>query len=247
MSQQQPSAAGPPDPGRYQQGQGYGQGRQYEGYGRGQGYGQGHVPPVPPAPAEPSPYPSGPSPYPGGPSPHSGGPAPYGAGPPAGYGPVPGPPPGQPGYPGGPAQPAQPGYPGHPAQPYAYGPNGHAPATMPGVLRAAQVILFVAMGLAFVAVVVASAMAGAEASGRAIGSALPVIGAFICALRFNSGGSGVRVTAIVFTSLMILFGMGQAGNGNPAGLLWALLAIPALVLMCLRPSGAWFDRARQYG
>lgn len=211
MSHQQPPA-GPPD------------------HHQGQGYGQGHVPPVPPAPGAASPYPGGPAPYPGGP-------APYPQSPPAGYGPVPGPPPGYPGQPG------HPGYPGHPAQPYA-----PVPVTMPGVLRAAQVILFVAMGLAVVGVVVVSSLRGAEASGRMIGSILPLIGAFICALRFNSGGGGVRITAIVFTSLMILFGLGQAGNGDPSGLGWALFfATPVLVLLCLRPSSAWFDRPRQYG
>ncbi|MGP3926744.1 hypothetical protein [Streptomyces sp. 8N616] len=183
-----------------------------------------------------------------------------------GYGQPPAPPPQQP-YPNPQAQPygyqqPQP-YPqpqSHPQQagygpygppppgPYATYPPGPGypavPGTMPGQVRTAQVMFFVLAGLVLVGSAAAGAIAGGEAAGKVIGSNLPVIGGFICALLFGKSGNGARITAIVFGSLMILFGLGALGQEQPAGLLEIACGIVIIVMLGQKQATYWFTRPR---
>jgi hypothetical protein len=80
--------------------------------------------------------------------------------------------------------------------------------TMPGTVRAAQVLFFVMAGL----VAVGIALAGdAEKAGAITGASFPVIVGFVCALRFGKSGPVNRRTAIVFASLMVAVGFGAMG------------------------------------
>ncbi|MGK5630142.1 hypothetical protein [Streptomyces sp. URMC 123] len=183
--------------------------------------------------------------------PHNAGPPP----PPGGY---PTPPPQQ-GYgqPQAYGQPYAQPYAGQPpyAQPHgmpAYGyppyPGGHDPSgmpmTMPGPVRTAQVLGIVMGALVLVGVLASGAVYGAEAAGYAIGVSLPAIGAFICALQFKRGGNGAKVTAVVFDSLMMFFGLGSFAQGNLSGGLHFVFGLLGVILLSQRVSGAWFRRDR---
>lgn len=140
-----------------------------------------------------------------------------------------------PGYPNHPGPTGYPGYPGGPVPP-------QQPFTMPGVVRAAQIMGFVAGGLVVLWSIVTGALAGAEASGRIVGLSLPVIGVFICALLFGRAGSGAKVTGIVFASLMILFGLGALGQRNAGGALMMGLGVAIVVTLSQKQAGYWFRR-----
>lgn len=150
---------------------------------------------------------------------------PVGYGPPSGYGPQP---PGahQPHLPYSPQAVA-----GYPSQ----------PTTMPGTVRAAQVLYFVMAGLVALGMVLAD---DAEKAGAIAGASFPVIFGFVCALRFGKSGPVNRRTAIVFASLMIAVGFGAMGQRQPAGLVELVFGIVIVVLLAQRQSAEWFRRIR---
>jgi hypothetical protein len=116
---------------------------------------------------------------------------------------------------------------------------------MPGSVRAARVLAYVAAGFAALGTALAGVMAGPAGAGAALGSAIPVIGVFICALCFARSGSGAKVTAIVFASFMILFGLGALGRGLPAGIVQLGLGIAIVATLSPRQSGDWFRRPQR--
>ncbi|MFI6687761.1 hypothetical protein [Streptomyces sp. NPDC050485] len=177
-----------------------------------------------------------------------------------GYGQAPHPQPGygQPGY-GQPAfgQPApgqapypQPGYgqAPYPQAPCGFG-YGHpygavVPQSMPGAVRAAQVVIFSMGGLSVLGSVIMGAVSGAEAAGAAIGANLCGWVLVVFAFLFDSGRGGVRITSIVFASVQILFGLGSIGAHRPAGVLPGLAAVAVVVLLSQGSAGQWFGRPR---
>ncbi|MFD8523033.1 hypothetical protein ACFV2D_23875 [Streptomyces capillispiralis] len=155
---------------------------------------------------------------------------PYGAPAPAPY-----PPPG--------AQP--PGRPG--AAPY-YGPyQPHPPLAMPGSVRGAQIVIFVATGLALLLSVLVGATAGAYSAGRFAGSYLPTLVLCVLAFQYPKAGNGVRVTSIVLASVQILFGLSATGQGMPLGILWLGAAIAVIVPLSQGSAGQWFRRHQANG
>lgn len=130
-------------------------------------------------------------------------------------------------------------------QPYPSAPAAWpTPPTMPSAVRAAQVLAFVAAGLALLTAVAAGTLEGPRAVGAAIGATSPVIGVFVCALLFGRAGSGAKVTAIVFASFVILMGVGMMGRGIPLGLVLTGLGIAIVCALSQRQSGVWFRRNR---
>ncbi|MGO4423377.1 hypothetical protein AB4Z54_32985, partial [Streptomyces sp. MCAF7] len=150
---------------------------------------------------------------------------PVGYGPPAGYGPQP---------PGA----YQPHLPYNPQAGAGYPPQ---PMTMPGTVRAAQVLFFVMAGLVALGIVLSG---DPEKAGAIVGASFPVIVGFVCALRFGKSGPGNRTTAIVFASLMIAVGFGAMGQRQPAGLVELVFGIVIVVLLSQRQSAEWFRRIR---
>ncbi|MFE4872167.1 hypothetical protein [Streptomyces sp. NPDC056682] len=165
-----------------------------------------------------------------------------------GYGQPPYPQPayGQPPYP-------QPGYgqPPYPQDPYAFG-YGHpyaavVPQSMPGEVRAAQIVIFSMAGLSALNSVIMGVVGGAEAAGYAMGASLCGWVLIVFAFLFDSGRGGVRVTSIVFASLQTLAGLGAIGAHRPSGALLGLAAVAVLVLLSRRAAGQWFGRPRTPG
>ncbi|MFD9221246.1 hypothetical protein ACFWDI_14810 [Streptomyces sp. NPDC060064] len=176
----------------------------------------------------------------------------------------------QPGY-GYPqqGQPQQPGY-GQPQQP-AYGypqappvqPYGGAPTSMPGLMTAARVLLYIIGGLqVLVGIIAAIAIAAASdavdsdaATGLAgLGFIVVIILlafaglAIFLGVKFSTGGTAIRVITIVYASLMILGSLANFASGQASGVVGGLvtLAIGGIILgaMVNSQASAWFNRPR---
>lgn len=182
-----------------------------------------------------------------------------------------GPPQGQPpGY-GYPQQPGQPGY-GYPSAPpvQSYGHPG-APGVMPGGVKAARVMLFVLGGFQ-VLIGALMMVAGARfteyfeefiASDPSISSqdadAAASIGAGVMvffglvalafafwaiftAAKFATGRGGIRVSAIVYASLVVLISLITLIGANVFALLSLVLGILIIVFCANKNGGYWFNR-----
>ncbi|MBB5936859.1 hypothetical protein [Streptomyces zagrosensis] len=128
-------------------------------------------------------------------------------------------------------------YPGIPP-----GQGGYLPQQMPGIVRAAQVLLFVGAGFFVLVSILAGAHDGARTAGAVFSIGLFWYAGAICAFRFGKGGHGTKVTAIVFTSIAIaasLSAMREYHTG-PA----AIAAIVTVVLLSQRTTSQWFRRPR---
>ncbi|AYN39797.1 hypothetical protein D9753_13675 [Streptomyces dangxiongensis] len=192
---------------------------------------------------------------------------PYGApqGQQPGYPPPP--PQGQPGY-GYPAAPqGQPGY-GYPAAPplqqHGYG----LPMEMPGLMKTARVLLFILAGFQILVGFIIGATVGAvQDVSNGVGSGdstdgLAGLGYLFAALllglgalsiflgvKFKNGGSGIRITTIVYAGLMILGGItnmvnGANGSATFGGLISLAMAGIILASMVTGAASAWFNRPR---
>ncbi|MFD9190606.1 hypothetical protein ACFWCA_20525 [Streptomyces phaeochromogenes] len=174
-----------------------------------------------------------------------------------GYGYPQGTPPQQPGY-GYPQQPAYPGYPG----------GNHMPMEMPGLMKTARVLLFILAGLQILFGIIAGIAVGAvQDVSNGVGSgddtdtlaglgflaAAVLVGlgalSIFLGVKFKNGGSGIRVTTIVYASLMILGGLlntvqGAGGSGTFGGLISLAIAGIILASMVNSAASAWFNRPR---
>ncbi|WP_409237971.1 hypothetical protein [Streptomyces sp. PA5.6] len=127
---------------------------------------------------------------------------------------------------------------------YGYGQGPMGPPPMPGVVRAAQVVIWVLAGLTVLGSIILIAAVNPETGGAALGVNICLLVAAGMAFRFGSAGHGIRVTCIVLMSVQILFGLGGTASGNPGGLLPMLGAIATVILLSQSAAGAWFKRPR---
>ncbi|MHC3468284.1 hypothetical protein ACYF6T_06195 [Streptomyces sp. 7R007] len=173
----------------------------------------------------------------------------------------------QPGY--GYPQAQAPGY-GYPAAP-PVGPYGGGPVmtSMPGTVSAARVMLWVIVGLQLIGVgLFAVAAAGVSAAKNddqlkddaafqqladysagmlwafaAFALAWAVF-AIVLAVKFNSGGNGVRITTLVFAIITAILGIYPF---IVVGLIHTVLAILVAVFVGNANGNAWFNRAKYAG
>jgi hypothetical protein len=161
------------------------------------------------------------------------------------------------GYPQG--QPAYPGYPG--------GAN-MMPMEMPGLMKTARVLLFILAGFQILFGIIAGIAIGAvQDVSNGVGSGdstdtLAGLGFLLAGLlvglgalsiflgvKFKNGGSGIRITTIVYACLMILGGIynivaGGTGSATFGGLINLAIAGIILASMVNSASTAWFGRPR---
>lgn len=151
------------------------------------------------------------------------------------------------------------------AQNSSYGYPGHPTGMdMPGLMRGARVLLFVMGGMQLtVGVLVASLLAGIIANaGGSIADAVAIVSvllgpgalSIILGAKFATRGGGVRVTTIVYASLMIVACLGILGSlglGDGFGLIFTggpVIGLACggiiLALMVTAQAGAWFNRPR---
>ncbi|MFF7858842.1 hypothetical protein [Streptomyces sp. NPDC007904] len=186
------------------------------------------------------------------------------------YGQPPQQPPGAPGY-GYPQQPGAPqqgyGYPAAPPVSQPYG-GGYVPTQMPGLTRAAQILLAV---IAVAHVIIAGAygkaladwdeeMRKANISGDAeleryadlgkgvvvffvgLAAVFAILG-LVLLLQYAKGGNGVRVCSIVYASFAIVSGIFSLALYG-LGLLIIVVSILVIVFAAKRTSAEWFRRPR---
>lgn len=176
-------------------------------------------------------------------------------------------PPQQPGY-GYPSAPplGQQGYgqPGYGPQGYGGYPGG--PLTMPGNVKAARVMLFVIAGLQVIGAILFALIAiGVSAAkndqklkddvdfqqfadyGAGVLWAFTLFAvawgvfAVVLGAKFGSGGSGVRITTLVFAVITAVLGIYPF---VVVGLIYTVLAILVAVFVGKSEGAAWFSRAK---
>ncbi|MET9348201.1 hypothetical protein [Streptomyces termitum] len=178
-----------------------------------------------------------------------------------------GPPQGQqPGY--GQPQGQQPGY-GYPAappvSPYGAYPGGPAPygapMPMPGTVKAARVMLWI-MGILQILAGIGVALAGGALVNNSsldgdtasvatgvfviiglVALALGVWGVVIAA-KCGSGGNGIRISGIVYGSLVTAGGLANLASGQSASVVALVLGILIIVFFSKADAAAWFKRPR---
>ncbi|MFI6015467.1 hypothetical protein ACIBAG_43030 [Streptomyces sp. NPDC051243] len=183
------------------------------------------------------------------------------------------PPQGQPGYgypQGAPQQPPAYGYPQGQPQAYPGYPGGAnmMPMEMPGLMKTARVLLFIMAGFQILFGLIAGVAVGAAQDvSNGVGSgddtdalaglgflaaglllALGALSIFL-GVKFKNGGSGIRITTIVYASLMILGGIlnivnGANGSATFGGLISLAIAGVILASMVNSASTAWFNRPK---
>ncbi|MEV5814242.1 hypothetical protein [Streptomyces mutabilis] len=165
---------------------------------------------------------------------------------------------GQPGY--GYPQGQQPGY-GYPSAPPVQQPyGGGAPTTMPGTVSAARVMLWVIVGLQVIgtALFAISAVAVDQAKDDpafeeladyptgvlwaiAVLALAWLVWAAVLAVKFKTGGNGLRVTALVFGILTAVIAVYPF---TLFGIIHLVLGILIAVFVGNSNGAAWFKRPR---
>ncbi|MFD6159937.1 hypothetical protein ACFWF7_43455 [Nocardia sp. NPDC060256] len=136
----------------------------------------------------------------------------------------------------------------YPPNPYGGNPYGQFPpplTTMPGSVRAAQVVSIIFGALGILLVVVAMALGRYELAGGLIAGFLFAIIIAGFALAFGSAGNGVRTTVIVLASIEALFGLAGIGAQLPPGLLGLIVGVTVIITLSRASAGAWFKRPRE--
>ncbi|MFJ8749838.1 hypothetical protein ACIREO_10945 [Streptomyces sp. NPDC102441] len=163
------------------------------------------------------------------------------------------------------------GYPQAPPVQGGYGFPG-APTEMPGGVKAARIMLYVLGGfqvIGAIVMVVAGAwlsdkLAESESYGSSsassqdvadIGMAVFVVvgiltlgialWAILTAAKFSSGGNGVRISAIVYGSLVTLFSAISLLTTNVFAIISIALGVLVIVFCARQDGAAWFRRQRQ--
>src|SRR5690606_9316122 len=145
---------------------------------------------------------------------------------------------------------AQP-YPGAPPQGWAGPPAYYDPSqqvfTMPGSVRASQIVIFATFGFGVLISIVVGVVVGPEEAGRAFSAYLMSLVLFILAFQYPKAGHGVRVASIVLASVQILFALSAAAQGVPLGIVPLGTGIALVVLLSQGTAGQWFRRPRANG
>ncbi|MFE9885164.1 hypothetical protein [Streptomyces scopuliridis] len=176
---------------------------------------------------------------------------------------------GQPGYGYPQGQPQQPGY-GYPqappVQPYGGGGFPGGANEMPGGVKAARVMLWVIFGLSLIGTIIFALAAAAVSAakndaqlqddvqfqqladysgsllwGMTVIAVLTTVISIYLAVKFGKGGSGVRVTAIVFGVVVAILGIYPFVG---FGLIYTVLAILIAVFVGKSDGAAWFNNPR---
>ncbi|WEH40076.1 hypothetical protein OG233_11590 [Streptomyces sp. NBC_01218] len=170
------------------------------------------------------------------------------------------------GYPQAPQGVPQQGY-GYPQAPYGQGDFNGAPSVMPGGVKASRVLLYVMGGLSLIGAVIFAIGAAAVSAAKNdasleedvqfqqladySGGVLWALTAFavlwgvfaiVLAVKFGSGGNGLRITTIVFAVVTAILGIYPFLG---VGLVYTVLAILVTVFVANADGRAWFNRRTQ--
>ncbi|KDQ69071.1 hypothetical protein ACIPJG_08885 [Streptomyces halstedii] len=161
------------------------------------------------------------------------------------------------------------GYPQAPPVPGGYGGYPGVPGEMPGGVKAARVMLYVLGGFQVIGAIIMVAagawlsdqLSDTETYGSSSSQDMANIGmgvfvvigiltlgialwAILTAAKFSTGGNGIRISAIIYGSLVTLFSVISLLTANVFALISVALGIMVIVF-CARQDGAqWFQRPR---
>ncbi|MFJ8883152.1 hypothetical protein ACIRJR_07045 [Streptomyces sp. NPDC102402] len=162
------------------------------------------------------------------------------------------------------------GYPQAPPVQGGYGGYPGVPTEMPGSVKAARIMLYVLGGFQVIGAIVmvaggawlsdqlsdAETSYGSSSSQDAADISMGIfvvlgiltlgiaLWAILTAAKFSSGGNGIRISAIVYGSLVTLFSVISLLTTNVFALISIALGIMVIVF-CARQDGAqWFQRPR---
>lgn len=169
----------------------------------------------------------------------------------------------QPGYGYPQQQPPQPGgFPGYP------GGGNQMQMQMPSLMKTARVLLFIMAGLQLVVGIglgfvvgaaqdVSNGVGSGDTTGALAGLGFALVGFVIIlgvlsiflGVKFATGGSGIRITTIVYASLMILGGIsnlvtGGGGSATFGGIISLAISGVIMASMVNAQASAWFNRPR---
>ena len=116
---------------------------------------------------------------------------------------------------------------------------GSATVTRVMLVANAAMLLLIAAGVYFLT---ADEGQTPEALGRASVPALPAILNLVLAVQFGRGGQRMRWEVVILEVFTLLLGLGELGQGRPAGLLVALFSIVALINVNRRDTRSWLRR-----
>lgn len=142
-------------------------------------------------------------------------------------------------------------------QPGAHHPHGRTgappyyapppPLTMPGSVRAAQIVIFATFGLGVLLTVLVGVTVGAESAGRFFSTYLMTVALFVLAFRYPTAGNGVRVASLVLASVQILLALSATAQGVLLGIVPLGTAVAVVALLGQGSAGQWFRRPRANG
>jgi hypothetical protein len=120
-----------------------------------------------------------------------------------------------------------------------------APPAMPASVKAARVLLYALAGLALVllsAVSIAGFSAG-EIGALAGAPVLLGLAGAVLAAGLGPGRMQVRIGIVVVEAVWTLLAIGGVGQGDPTGLVTAVLTVAVLVLVNTRAARAYLHRS----
>lgn len=123
--------------------------------------------------------------------------------------------------------------------------------SMPGPVKAARVLMFVIAGsMALTAISAYTQLAEPAGTAYALGAALGVFGLFgavslVLGLRMDKGRKPLWWGIIALQVAGILFQLSRLADGDPFALIALGFPIAILILVCRKPSRAYFSRSAQ--
>lgn len=117
---------------------------------------------------------------------------------------------------------------------------------MPGTVKAARVLMYIAGGLsAVLAVLLAVVYGGNEGVGAALVQGVPAVVSLVMAARLRNGRNGMRWGVVGLQGVWIWFALSRLGaDQDPTGVIGLALPIATIVLVNVASARQYFGRAR---
>lgn len=119
--------------------------------------------------------------------------------------------------------------------------------TMPGSVRAAQVVILATFGVGLLLTVLVGSFFGAEEAGRVFSPFLMSVALSVAAFLYAKKGNSVRITSLVLASTQILLALSATARGAPLGIVPLGSAITVIILLSGHSARQWFRRQRPNG
>lgn len=114
---------------------------------------------------------------------------------------------------------------------------------MPGTVKAARILMYIAGGLsAVLALLLAVVYGGPDGVGAALVQAIPAVISLVLAATLVRGRNRMRWGIVVFQAVWILFAFGRIDSGDVSGVIGLALPIATIVLVNVASARQYFAR-----